>query len=329
MDWFESLTGTGESSPEQVRAELTVDGDAIVCPSGSRVRFGRFETPTLAQLRGRVRQANPPKGSLRLREVVGDVRQMHADPDNAAALFQVASQFNLLEMASPSVTPEAGIGIYQHDPTQGPACAISCGGGTIYRNYFVPVGDQIGQSANHQIDCASDLGVALGNDREQWWRMQNGYLFPTDQGLEHVSQRLRQADPVQLDDYRSVLRIGVQWDVEVTIPACDHNVSQAYCSALPVAYGRQPAELWAAFAGLVLQAAYESTICAAILNTIDTGCNKVFLTLLGGGVFGNRDRWITDAIERAVRAYDDLDLDVAIVSYGVSKPAVRELLSRY
>ena len=30
---------------------------------------------------------------------------MHADPELEGALFQVASQFNLLEMTGPSITP--------------------------------------------------------------------------------------------------------------------------------------------------------------------------------------------------------------------------------
>lgn len=72
---------------------------------------------------------------------------------NAGALFQVASQFNLLEMQSHHNTPESGVGIYGSDSTQGPACAIASGAGTIYRNYFVPVNGQIGQSKDNQIDC--------------------------------------------------------------------------------------------------------------------------------------------------------------------------------
>jgi len=72
-------------------------------------------------------------------------------------------QFNLLEMASPSVTPEQGVGIYEHDHTQGPACAIAAGAGTIYRNYFARVKGQIGQAASNQIDCLADIGAALGN----------------------------------------------------------------------------------------------------------------------------------------------------------------------
>ena len=58
--------------------------------------------------------------------VCGDVRQMNRQPANAGALFQVASQFNLLEMTGPAVTPEEGVTRYQGDPTQGPACANRC-----------------------------------------------------------------------------------------------------------------------------------------------------------------------------------------------------------
>ena len=84
--------------------------------------------------------------------VTGDVRQMHQRPEYAGALFQVASQFNALEMVGPSVTPQDGVTRYEHDHTQGPACAIAAGAATIYRNYFVPVNDQQGQSASRQLD---------------------------------------------------------------------------------------------------------------------------------------------------------------------------------
>lgn len=95
-----------------------------------------------------------------------------------------------------------------------------------------------------------------------------------------------------------------------------------------MAYGRQPTEAWTDFAKLILDSAYEATICAAILNASQTGVNTVFLTLLGGGVFGNRDEWITGAIERAVAKYREYDLDIAIVSYGRSKPVVADLVAR-
>jgi hypothetical protein len=103
-----------------------------------------------------------PAGRLRVGVAVGDVRQMHQARENAGALFQVASQFNLLEMISPSVTPEDGVTRYAHDPTQGPACAIAAGAATIYRNYFAPVGGGHGQTKDRQIvDALADLGEAL------------------------------------------------------------------------------------------------------------------------------------------------------------------------
>jgi hypothetical protein len=88
-------------------------------------------------------------------------------PEYAGALFQVASQFNLLEMVSPEVTPEQGVTRYQHDKTQGPACAIAAGAATIYRDYFVPVGDAVGQTSERQLDALADLGAALSR-RSVW-----------------------------------------------------------------------------------------------------------------------------------------------------------------
>ena len=52
-----------------------------------------------------------------------NVQDLHGDLNNAGALFQVASQFNLLEMVSPEVSPEHGVGIYENDFTRkAPAC---------------------------------------------------------------------------------------------------------------------------------------------------------------------------------------------------------------
>jgi len=287
------------------------------------------ETLSLKELRSQVQSISATTGTLKLSEVIADVRKLHSDPENPGALFQVASQFNLLEMVSPSVTPEDGVDIYEGDHTQGPACAIACGAGTIYRNYFVPVNGQIGQTADNQIDCLDDLGVMLGNSDNKLWMMQNGYALPSASGLKAISQRLSDADEAERDELRQALRIGLHWDPEVTIGGQSHLVSQAYCSALPVAYTSHPDTLWAAFAQLVLEASYEATMCAAVLNSERTGSNKVYLTLLGGGAFGNRDEWIISAIRRAVSLFTDFDLDVSIVSYGASKRHVRELVNEF
>lgn len=327
--WFESLTGFPEESPEQVRRNITLDGETLTSRvNGKVMTCGRLETPSLAELRERVRSGGHAAGRISVREVVANVQDLHADASNAGAMFQVASQFNVLEMISPSVTPEDGVGIYEEDQTQGPTCAIAAGAGTIYRNYFANVNGQTGQSAGNQIDCLADLGAAFGNIGNRLWEMRNGYALATRSGLATISNRLQAAGEDERDEFRKLLRIGVQWNTQVTLKNCQHTVSQAYCSALPIAYSDHAARHWERFARLVLEASYEATLCAAIVNARNTGTGKLFLTFLGGGVFGNPMDWIIGAIQRAVSLYWDVDLEVAIVSYGRSNPCVRDLLGR-
>ncbi len=96
-------------SPEQVRRDLTLERNCIVSPIGKRLVFGHLEMPSLSELRRAVAELDIEPSSSCIREIVADVRELHADPVNADALFQVDSQFNLLEMAGPAVIPERGV----------------------------------------------------------------------------------------------------------------------------------------------------------------------------------------------------------------------------
>ena len=329
MTWFETITGFPEESPAQVRENITVDRQTLTShANGKAFVYGELETPTLAELRQRVHASGHKSGEISVREVVANVQDLHTNASNAGSLFQVASQFNLLEMVSPDVTPERGVGIYERDRTQGPACAIAAGAGTIYRNYFAIVNGQTGQSANNQIDCLADIGAALRNTNSRLWEMRNGYALCTQSGLVEIAHRLQASSESELDRLRELLRIGIQWNTQVTLNDSQHTVSQAYCSALPVAYSHHPSHLWAAFARLILEAAYEATICTAILNAMRRGSNRLFLTLLGGGAFGNETSSIIGAIQRALRLYKDGELDVAIVSYGSPNPYVQQLVNQ-
>lgn len=326
--WFEDLTGFTEESPGQVRANLKLNGNTITSRvNGSTITCGQLQTPTLAELRSAVPATRVPSGHIKIREVIADAKTLHTDPDNAGALFQVASQFNLLEMASQYVTPEKGVGHYGNDLTQGPACATAAGGGTIYRCYLAKVNGRTGQTADNQIDCLKDIGNTLGNSNERLWLMQNGYAMATASGLREISSKLRAMSKHERDALRKKLRIGIQWDTQVTLYGCKHLVTQVYASALPVAYSQHPSSLWAEFAQLILKASYEATLWAAILNYAKTGNNKVYLTLLGGGVFGNDEDWIFAAIMRALELFAHVPLDVAIVSYKASAAPVKELIT--
>lgn len=103
------------------------------------------------------------------------------------------------------------------------------------------------------------------------------------------------------------------------------SVSQAYCPALPIACNDLPSQLWERSARLVLEAAYEATFASAALNSTHSGNSSVYLTLIGGGMFGNEPGWIQDAIRSPVKRYRDFDLKVRIVGFRPSHPAVRRL----
>lgn len=326
--WFETLVGFREVSANQVRDNLVLKDETLTSRINGRImKWGSLETPSLGDLREQCANDALTSGKLEVREVVGETTQLHAEPTNANALFQVASQFNLLEMASPSVTPEAGIDIYEFDLTQGPASAIACGAGTTYRNYFVEVDGEPGQTNHRQVDCLRDIGAALGNTNGRLWAMQNGYALATEEGLREIDQRIASIDETERDDLRKRLRVGIQWNTEVTLDGCGHSVSQVLGSALPIAYCSHVTSIWERFARLVLEASYESTFLAAIQNLKRTGCNKLFLTLIGGGVFGNPQSWILDAIQRSLALFRNVDLDVAVVSFLSSKPAVQDLVN--
>jgi hypothetical protein len=214
MDWFEKLTGFCETDYDDTRTKLVVEGSRLRSRvNGKDYGVGVLELVPLQALRARVKSAGGLPGRFKVSAVSGDVRRMHQSPENAGALFQVASQFNLLEMVSPTVTPEQGVTRYQHDRTQGPACAIAAGAATIYRNYFAFVDGSEGQTARRQFDGLADLGealsAALNKPVEALWEMQNGYALCPRVGLDAITQHLRALQPEQVEILRGKLCIGV------------------------------------------------------------------------------------------------------------------------
>ena len=200
MDWFEKLTGFRETTYADTRAKLRVEGKQLQSLVNKKsYGVGELELVSLHDLRERVKFIGNPSKRIKVSLVTGDVRQMHQSPTNVGGLFQVASQFNLLEMIGPNVTPEDGVTRYQYDHTQGPACAIAAGAATIYRNYFAPVGGEQGQTAKRQFNGLADVGEALSAPLNlpvsALWNMQNGYALCTHAGLVAIAKHLSTLGP--------------------------------------------------------------------------------------------------------------------------------------
>jgi hypothetical protein len=159
----------------------------ISLPNSNRFHLGYFETPSVHELKSRCQLSNQIN-AIRFENITGDVRALHESQPNA--VFQVASQFNALEMVNYDVTPEDGVTGYavridqenisissccnylnflssQFDRTQGPACALCCPAATVYRNYLV---NGMGQGGlGSQLDLLSDVAALVGNTENEYW----------------------------------------------------------------------------------------------------------------------------------------------------------------
>ncbi len=328
--WFEKLMGFEEISSEHVRENITLDWNGIISKiNGRKYIFGKLDIPSLEELRNLTSQIDIRPDKLSLSEIVGDITILHKDISNNGAVFQAASQFNLLEMVGPQVTPEKGVGIYEYDNTQGPACAVACGAGTIYRNYFVDLQGQTGQTETNQIDCLEKLGQYFGNENGTLWKMKNGYALVTIEGLSTIDQKIRSLTKEEYQIAKGKLKVGIQKDTQVTISNDDLFVTQVYCSALPIAYSFIDYIKWESFARLILEATYEATFHVAVQNYHLTGNKILYLTLVGGNAFGNPSHWIFDAIRQSLDKFSNVPLDVRMVSYKSSNPATSEFVMAF
>ncbi len=332
MTWFRQLFGFAEQGYADTQKRFRADGHKLhadALPPRS-FHIGVLDMPSLAELRAQVDALDalddPAGARLMLDTVLADAHALHAWPQAHGALIQVASQFNLLEMPGPGVTPEDGITAYQHDRTQGPACAMACAPATVYRNYLVSVDGAIGQTAARQINTLADLDSAIGISGI---RMKNGYAMLDADTVLAIGRHIGALDEAGRDRLRACLRIGLHSDTEVTASGApaQQRVTQAFCSALPVAYNRAPREHWTPFASLVLEATYEATLLAAVLNHRRTGNPRAYLTMVGGGAFGNEPRWILQAMRRALQRVRSHALEVSVVCYRDVPPELQALVA--
>mmetsp|Transcript_29926 Transcript_29926/g.69614 ORF Transcript_29926/g.69614 Transcript_29926/m.69614 type:complete len:377 (+) Transcript_29926:28-1158(+) len=348
--WFEALFGFQEETGSDyatTQANFVYSPDDGVLASKCTDRkyiAGRFFTPSLGEMRNRTDLKNAAAtlgaGSATLKELVDDVTALHAHKENYGALFQAASQFNCLEHTSSRGTAEEGITIYSFDRTQGPACAIACAPGTIVRNYKVKLAAGEGQTATRQVQNLQDIESDIDNAQQKYFKVVNGYTLATNDTLDKLNPILDEALKERLLEK---LRIGVQEDTEVTCLNFGRSlyngpqqlVTQAYCSAISVAYSQASDARWEKFARLILEGAFEATFYASVENALrnpdSPGSRKLYLTALGGGVFGNDLVWIADAIEKCMEKFKDLPLEVHIVSFRspVQHPRMQELLAKW
>ena len=287
--------------------------------------------------------------NLKYLTMTSPAHTVHMNPSYSGSIFQVASQFNALEMAGPELTPQNGITNYVNDHTQGPVCAMVCPFGTLYRNYFcmpdvtgkqpedksVNGNPQTGTAAggtdpeNNQINTLTEL---MKTEEFKNLRFQNGYVFVNDKDqLTAINKYL--STPENFWKAMMAIKYVIQEDTPVVNVAgdgkiMDHIVSQIYCSAYPVAYDPLSVsrEDYYLLSSMILHAVYYSTLAYAVTRiTPDEPRKKVFLTRVGGGAFKNEDYIIDTAIYNAVRHFIAYPIDVYIVNYKMNDKSQAEI----
>ncbi|MBA4192743.1 MAG: hypothetical protein C0467_32660 [Planctomycetaceae bacterium] len=265
-------------------------GHATLTAGGFSWPAGRFETPSIGELRGR---AKTTPGDARLWVLDGaspatDIGALQATTAGRP-LFQVASQFNCLESPGPYVVRVAE---YFNDYTQGPRASVSAFSATLLRHYAAPARDGsrfVQGESGRQIDLLADV---FGQEQSP---VRGGYLASHGGlGADTVADALVAGfDRIRIGvhDDAPVL-LGYDWDGAVD---GDRRVAQVFTSTVAGGgYGGQSAfgRAFEPTCRQLLRAAYLGTLLAAI--ALDR--SPVVLTLIGGGVFGNPVGVIWDAI---------------------------------
>lgn len=113
--WFEDLFGFAEQSPEYLRQHLSRTGTRLNSKAKKKsFDCGTLEIPTLEDLRtnaAAITRDSTERATLT--QLVGNVQNLNTVAEDRRSIFEVASQFNLLEMAAPELVPEGVVGIYE------------------------------------------------------------------------------------------------------------------------------------------------------------------------------------------------------------------------
>src|SRR5262245_40968389 len=313
------------AAPPGTAFSFGADGLATLEVEGHTWQAGRFETPSIAELRERAKSAGAPGGRLRLWVLDGaapatDVGGLQATAP-PGSLFQAASQFNCLESPGPFVTPVAE---YFHDYTQGPRASISAFPGTLLRHYAAPGagGKRFVQTETKQLNLLADVfgpEVAV---------VQSGYLLAHNvrDPAALVAALTTRFESICVGVHEGV-QVVLGYDFEGSVDDSEHRrIAQVFTSTVAGGgyggAGMGRAEFEGACRQL-LRAAYLGTLLAAAT----LGQRRAVLTLIGGGVFGNPVPHIWDAVLWAVAEAELLlpgDLDVIVNGRNLGGQVPRE-----
>ncbi|MFT6765468.1 MAG: hypothetical protein ACJAZS_000345 [Alteromonas naphthalenivorans] len=241
-----------------------------------------------------------------------NITALQADPSNKGALFQVASNLDCLEADGGK---KFLITDYIYYNTQGEAAVLSATPGIIDRMYLQP-----------------DIQLLKSFNWNGAVPLSAGY-FPYYSNLDNQFKNMSLQN---IFNAASTVLVGVQHNVTVTsgfrsfdyanghsaepVFNKDQRITQVLTAALDPYHNNTHTQGYKNFARTLLHASYKGTFDVAR----KLGIKKVYLTLIGGGVFKNDYRWISEAIKHACQDLavypESAGMEIVLIIY--SKPSV-------
>lgn len=315
---------------------------------------GDFSCLPLPALKEKTKKLGQYNNSTKLiyQYIPGDISEIISKiTEDDIVVVQAASQFNLLEMRAPEITPANGITGYITDNTQGPRVALSSPAGTLFRNYAVWNGtSQINTQINTLIGVMKELGLELSGNYDSngdgsapaeigQYSYVNGYLYINPFSIQ---------DAIKLPTFQKKmddnLRVGIQWNTP-SIHNPNIKLCQVYSSGLPldrylklidrgcmikgipgitddihinkflVVMEKEYYPLIKPFAIALLASTFKCTLQAGVLHALRHGKQSctVYLTPVGGGVFKNPHEWIQEGLLIALKDFKNFPLKVKMV----------------
>lgn len=320
--WFEHIFGAAEN-PKSINSQLECieneDGIALIHSkiNDKTYQAGNFQVRTVSSF-----QDLKPRGGGKLSVLQGeyfrgksinpaDILACQSIAENNGATFLAASNFNCLEFVSSYGSATHGVTNYIYDCTQGPYCAIATAASIVYRNYFVKHDGVVGQ-LEKEVELLKNTPIEVTH----------GYPSIEESEID----RLKSLD-FNWGNYDN-FPVGVHRDCQVTMTRGNNGfvevvdkqiVHHVYAAALNFAGSVTINKFTKEIGQHLLTAEYRATVLAAWENSLLhpelPGSNKLYLTLLGGGVFGNPYEMIFESILSNLDVIVDSGLEVIIVFY--------------
>ncbi len=300
QNWFEQLIGKPETEFNYTLAEV---------PTKYHSAMGQFSQLSINELKALI--TDFPVNNLDGVKLHVDYRTTYGHmylfdtsalqftaPENA--LFQVASNFNCLEVPKANYNPFNGHFITQQmtDMTQGPSASGGAAFGSILR---------LLEHKIKPIDLLANVPVIKSwNGKVPYDRNESVAASDIDQGL---------------------IKVGLHRDVRAAFLRMKNNfaynpngslINQAFTSTC-ICENLRPNALSSA----LLDAAYEGTYLCAVV----TQAPLVVLTLIGGGVFSNNHELIIQAMIKAHEKYAPYLAQDCVVKLPLFMPNPRNELA--